>query len=289
MVSASVVFIFSDSLAKYAAQFWPVGQILTIRGLFSVLIGVAVVIVYRMWHRIGALREPIVIGRSLVEGFTTITFISALPMMPIADLTSILMLSPLVITALAIVVYGEVVGWRRWSAIVAGFAGMLLIVQPSGGATAAAPQYFLGAALGLCAVFGVAVRDIITRKLNADIPSVVVTVGTSLGAGGAGLVLSMFQPWAGFAWVPFLCCVVAAAIVTAGNFLVVLACREADLSLVAPYRFSAVIWAIMLGALVFGEYPGWLSLVGMAIIVASGVYTLHRERVRRREAQRDKT
>lgn len=285
MTTASVIFIFSDVLAKIATQTWPVSQVMAVRGLFAIALTLGLVIKLGNGRDLALMGKPRLLLRTLAEAITSLTFISALSMMPLADLTSILMMSPLVITAIATLFLGEIVGWRRWTAIIVGFAGMLLVVQPSG-APAGMPHYYFACGLGLVAVFGVATRDILTRRLGGDVPSTVVTLSASIGVCGIGFLLSFNQPWRSFEWTPFLACFGAACIVTTGNFLMVLACRGVDLSVVAPYRYSAVIWAIILGATVFGEYPNWISVLGMGLIVASGIYTMHRERVRQREAAR---
>lgn len=284
MTGASIVFVFSDALAKYTAAYWPIAQILTVRGFFAIAVGLAAVIWAGTWRSLPLIRSRLIVGRSVVEGYTALSFLCALPLMPLADLTSLLMLSPLVITAIATLFLGETVGWRRWSAIGLGFLGMLLVVQPSG-APAGAPYYYWGVVLGLMAVAGVAMRDLLTRRLSPGMPSTVVTLGASIGSCCAGILLSVREPWAEFHWVPLVCCILAAVIVTTGNFLIVLACRGVDLSIVAPYRFSSVFWSILIGALAFSEIPNLISLGGMAMIVASGVYTLHRERVRARAAR----
>jgi len=285
MMAASIIFTFSDVLAKLAAQDWPIAQILVVRGLFAISLSLLVAIRSGDGRKLALLGRPSLVARSGIEALTALAFLSALPMMPIADLTAILMASPLVITALASLLLGETVGWRRWSAIVVGFAGVLLVVQPSG-TQAGFPLYHWGALLGVAAVFCVAFRDITTRRIGADVPSTVVTVGGSIGSCLGGVVLSVQTPWAGFALQPFIACVAAAGIVTLGNYLIITACRGVDLSVVAPYRYFAMLWAIGLGALIFGELPNMLSLVGMALIVATGIYTMHREQVRRRQAQK---
>lgn len=283
ITAASSIFVFSDALAKVVGQSWPVAQFLAIRGLFAIGLGLAMVIATGEGRRIVHLRNPLIILRSIVEATIAFSFISALGMMPLADLTAVLMVSPLCITIISIFAFGEVVRWRRWSAIAAGFFGMLLVVQP-GGAASAAPNYLMGALLGMVAVLGVAVRDVVTRKLGDHIPSVVVTLATAIGSFSAGAVMSTFTPWQAFAVGPFVLTMLAAVLLTAGNLLLIIGCRGVDLSVVAPYRYSGVIWAIGVGYLVFGDIPNALSILGMVIIVASGVYTLHRERIRRRES-----
>lgn len=284
ITGASSIFVFSDALAKYTSSYWPVAQFLTVRGLFAVALAALVVVLRGEGGKFGQILRPIIGARSFLEATIAISFISALSIMPLADLTSLLMASPLVITAIATLVFGEVVGWRRWTAIIAGFIGMLLVVQP-GGAASAAPNYLFAATLGVIAVIGVALRDILTRRLGDDIPSVVVTFGTALGSCSAGLILSVITPWKPFDWAPLLLCMVTAVLLTAGNFLLIVGCRGVDLSAVAPYRYSAVIWAILVGYLAFGDVPNTLSIIGMGIIVSSGIYAMHRERVRAQQAK----
>lgn len=281
---ASSIFVFSDALAKYVGQSWPVAQFLTVRGVFAISFAFAIVLARGQGAHLHDLARPMVLLRSALEAFIAITFISALGMMPLADLTAVLMITPLFITIIAIFMFGERVRWRRWSAIAAGFLGVLLVIQP-GGAESAAPSYMTGALLGLACVAGVAVRDIATRKLGDDIPSVVVALGTAMGSFAGGVLLCLVTPWKPFATTPFLLSVMAAVLLTAGNLLLIIGCRGVDLSLVAPFRYSGVIWAIVIGYLVFGDMPDAISLLGMAVIVASGIYTLHRERVRKKEAE----
>jgi drug/metabolite transporter (DMT)-like permease len=283
MTAASMLFVCSDALSKIVSQTWTVGQMMAVRGIFAILLALSVTLITGAGRRLPMIGRPVLIVRSMLEGSVALTFLYALSLMPLADLTSILMLSPLAITIVSIVAFKEVVGWRRWSAILAGFAGMLLVVQP-GGAASAAPNYAFAASLGLCSVLGVAMRDTLTRRLSSDIPSVVITVAASIGSCLAGFILAGFQGWNAFAWGPLFACLAAAIIVTAGNLLLILACRGVDLSVVAPYRYSAVVWSIAMGMMVFGDVPNGLSFVGMAIITASGLYTMHRERLRRRQA-----
>ncbi|MCA0424430.1 MAG: DMT family transporter [Proteobacteria bacterium] len=281
---ASSIFVFSDAMAKYVGQSWPVAQFLTVRGVFAVSFALMIVFAKGQGSHLKDLLSPLVLLRSALESLTAITFISALGMMPLADLTAVLMVTPLFITIIAIFLFGERVGWRRWSAIAAGFFGVLLVIQP-GSSESAQPAYMTGALLGLACVACVAARDIATRKLGDHIPSVVVALGTALGSLAGGLVLNLVTPWKPFAATPFAFSALAAVLLTAGNLLLIIGCRGVDLSLVAPFRYSGVIWAIIIGFLVFGDLPDAVALLGMAIIVASGVYTLHRERVRKKEAE----
>jgi len=198
--------------------------------------------------------------------------------MPLAEITAILMLAPLLITALSMIFFGEKVGWRRWSAVVVGFLGMLLVVRPGDGTF---PLFALG--LAFASVLGVAARDITTRRMPLDVPTAIIALMSIVGTTLAGVVLSL----SGQAWrpvTPELALIVGAAalFVAIGNYAIVSACRDAELSVVSPFRYVVIIWAVLLGILVFGDWPRPLALAGIALIGASGLYTLHRERIRQR-------
>ena len=283
MAASSVLFVFSDTLAKLAAQHWSVAQLLAVRSVFAVAFILTMIFAMGDGPKLRSLTQPFLLARSVLEACLALIFVSALALMPLADLTSILMLAPLVITAVASLFLNEQVGWRRWSAILVGFLGLLLVVQP-GGAAANAPNYLFGAMLALVAVLLLAARDIMTRQVAPEIPSTVIALGTTCATFCGALLLSSFEPWKPFVWPPLFQVMMAALTVTLGNLLLVVSCRGVDLSAVAPFRYSSVLWAILLGYLALGELPNWLSFVGMAVIVASGVYLMHRERVRARDA-----
>lgn len=283
MTSASILFVFSDTLAKLAAQHWPVAQVLVTRSIFAIALLLVVIRSFGDGPKLRPLFEPIIIVRSIVEAGLALIFVSALALMPLADLTTILMLAPLAITAFANIFLGEVVGWRRWSAIIVGFLGLLLVVQPGSKATAA-PGYMLGASFALISVVLVAARDIITKRVQGDIPSTVIALGTTLATMAGAIALSGIESWRAFSWVPLIYVALAALIVTAGNLLLVISCRGADLSVVAPFRYTAVLWSITIGYFAFGDLPNAVAIAGMGVIVASGIYLMHRERVRAKEA-----
>ena len=286
LTASSCIFTFSDTLMKLATGTWPVSQSLAFRGVAAIVISLIAVHLSGQAAGLRALGNPLVLLRSFFEATVALMFILALSQMPIADLTAILMLSPAVITAGAALFYGEAVGWRRWSAIAAGFIGMLMVIQPGG--TPRPDTYNFAALLGLGSVIGVAARDLTTLRLKANVPSVVVMFATAVGGCLAGVVLAPAEAWQPFAVYPALALVVAAGLVTGANFLLIISSRGVDLSAVAPFRYSAVIFAIIVGIVVFGDTPDPLAFAGMGVIVASGIYLMHRERVRRL-ARRDTT
>ncbi|MGL5116661.1 MAG: DMT family transporter, partial [Beijerinckiaceae bacterium] len=210
-------------------------------------------------------------------------YIGALARMPIADVTAIFMISPILITVAGALFLGEDVRWRRWTAALVGFAGMLIVVNPGAG------DLNIGVALVLVSTVGAVIRDLITRRLPPEIPSGGVTFGT--------IVVTMLMAGAGAAirpWVPveptmLPLILLAAVTVAAGNFMIILAFRMGEVSLVSPFRYTLIVWSVLAGALVFGEWPRPAAWIGIALIVGSGLYTLRREQLRRREENRTPT
>jgi drug/metabolite transporter (DMT)-like permease len=196
-------------------------------------------------------------------------------MLALADITAILLVSPLLITAGSAVLLKESVGWRRWLAVMAGLAGMLLVVKPGGTAfgTASALAMF-------CAVL-VAVRDLYTRMIGAEVPGPVLAQGAAIGTVVGGGLMSLVTPWAAFDMKTVLYLALAALFVVT----VIMAFRLGETSLVSPFRYTAIIWAAVAGFLVFGDVPDAAAFAGIALIMASGLYTLHRERIRAAEAR----
>ena len=130
----------------------------------------------------------------------------------------------------------------------------------------------------------VAVRDVMTRRMPVAVPSLMLTLTTTLGTMAGGIaMLAAGQSWQPLTTPVLLILAGAALLVLIGNFAIIEAFRDADISAVSPFRYSVILWAGILGFSVFGEIPTALSLVGLALVIASGLYTVHRERVRRRE------
>lgn len=278
MMLAMGLFVINDTLVKLARVHWEAGQIMAVRGFFGLVIMAIWLRQSGALSKLGLVLRPSLLGRGALEAAIAAAFITALGFMPLAEITAILMLAPLLITALSMIFFGEKVGWRRWSAVVVGFLGMLLVVRPGDGAF---PLFAL--ALAFASVLGVAARDITTRRLPLDVPTAVIALMSIIGTTLAGVTLSLF----GDGWRPItpqLALIIAAAalFVALGNYSIVAACRDAELSVVSPFRYVVIIWAVLLGILVFGDWPSYVALAGIGLIGASGLYTLHRERIRQK-------
>jgi drug/metabolite transporter (DMT)-like permease len=277
MLGASVFFSANDAGTKFAAQFLPVSEIVALRGIFALLVGLLVVAWRREIFALPAMRNPYLLLRALIEAVVGILAIYTLSQIPMANYTAIIMVQPFIITAIGAIWLGEDVGWRRWSAITAGFLGMLLVMKP-------ATADFQVVSLLALVIAGLSItRDLLIRKIHADVPTTVISLSTALLAVPLGLVGAAVEPWSVPDSMSATVIFVAAAFLFAAFLLTVMAFRGTDVSVVSPFRYSIVVFSTFFGLAVFGEVPDTLSLIGIAIIVGAGLYLLHREAVRRRE------
>ena len=277
MALAMAAFTMNDAITKAVSSELNIGQIIVVRGAFAIVL-IAVLAAWR-----GALRpwqtlmiQPVGI-RVIGEIGGTLTFLLAIAHMPLANAAAIFQALPLVITLGAALVFGESVGWRRWLAIAAGFIGVLVIVRPG---TAGFNEFSL---LALASVAFCTVRDLATRKIPAEIPSLFITLLTTVTVTAAGA--AVIYPLGG--WTPLSgralgLLMMAAVLLLIGYQCVISALRTGDISAIAPFRYTALLWAMMLGYLAFGDRPDAFMVLGAAIIVLSGLYAFYRERVRNR-------
>lgn len=272
MAIAMASFVSNDTLMKLLSPELAVGTLIFWRGVFASFILFVTLSLGRALPHLAMAASPKVLLRSLTDGIATILFMAALVHMPIANLTSINHAAPLVVTALAAIFLKEQVGWRRSSAILVGFLGVLFIAQPSSGGF---DRYAL---MGLGVVVGVALRDIVTRRIPSSVPAPVVAFANSLLVTVAALALALIEGGLEMPRGHQLVYLIAASMfLSLGYLFMVQTLRYADVSASAPIRFSGVLWALLSGILVFGEIPGGLALAGIVLIVGSGLYTLHRE------------
>jgi drug/metabolite transporter (DMT)-like permease len=274
MSVAMAAFTSNDAITKSLTDEMNAGQIMFVRGVFATLfVGLLA------WQR-GAMRaparsfHPMVMVRSLCELGGTTFFLLALAKMPIANVSAVLQSLPLAVTMGAALALREPVGWRRWLAIVIGFAGVLVIVRPGSEGFSA---YSLSALL--CVAF-CAVRDLATRRIPEDIPSLLVsTVTAGFVAIFGGAMVAPLGGWTPLSADSTLLLAGAAVLLIPGMQFLILAMRTGDISFVAPFRYTALLWAIVLGLVIFGEMPDGFMLAGAVVVIASGLYSLYRETV----------
>ena len=202
---------------------------------------------------------------------TTIAFLTALKYMPLANVTAILQALPLAVTMAAALFLAEPVGWRRWSAILVGFVGVLIVVRPG---LAGFNIYSISA---LVAIIFITVREIATRKLTSEVPTITVVLSTAIGSALLGGTMMIGTEWDAVSAASWLLIFGAAVAVLIATLLSVMAMRTGEIGFVSPFRYTSMLGAIALGILMFGEWPDQPTLVGTLIIVITGIYTFHRE------------
>jgi drug/metabolite transporter (DMT)-like permease len=274
MLSAMSLFCFNDTLMKLARDVFPAGQALALRTIFAVAASLALVVFMSDWRKLPLGLKPLVLARACVEALGALTFIWALGLLPLADITAIVMASPLLIVLLAVLLRIESVGWRRALALTIGFIGVLVVMRPSANGFSAATLIALAGA-GL-----VAIRDLTTRFITSDIPSTVISLTTTVIVGLLGFGMSAIETWQSPWRLELAYLAGAALLVTAGSFSIISAFRDTDVGVVAGYRYSVVPIAVLIGWLVWGQTPDGIAYAGIALIVGSGLYTLHRQRIR---------
>lgn len=276
MTLSMALFAVEDLFLKLAAAEMPTGQVVFLAGLIG--LPVFAVLAWRRGERllIARLWHPAVVARNIGEMVATIGYVTALASVPLPTVSAVLQALPLGVTMAAAVFLHEPVGWRRWAAILVGFTGVMLVIQPG---TAG----FQPAALWvLPCVAGLVLRDLSTRFIPADCSTAQVS-GWALGAVailGAGMIV--FQGATTLPSADDLTPILAASVFGTGGYAaVVAATRHGDVSVVAPFRYSRLVFSVIIAAAVLAEYPDSLTWAGAALIVGSGLYSFARERRRK--------
>ncbi|MDR7125367.1 drug/metabolite transporter (DMT)-like permease [Pseudorhodobacter sp. 4114] len=271
-------FALEDLFLKRAASAMPPGQVIAMMGA-----GGAVV----FWLIAARLRQPILTRRALTgaaalrtlsEALAAMLYITALALIPLSVNSALLQASPLVVTMGAALVLGEKVGWRRWTAIAVGFLGVLIILQPG------TEGFRLAGLLTVACVFLMASRDLSTRVMHVSIGTFQLTTWAYLGLVPAGLVLMAMQGQSLQAIDPSQWVDLTGALVTGlfAYYAVTAAMRLGEVSVVAPFRYARLVFAMILAMIFFGERPDVWMLTGAALVIGSGLYTFAREaRVKR--------
>ncbi|WP_428029472.1 DMT family transporter [Ancylobacter sp.] len=269
MIAGSSIFSTNDAFSKLALEHIPPSQILALRGVMAALFLIAVL----GWKgQLPALRfvaDWRVLARAVAEACVAMLFITAITKMSIADATAILQITPLATMAVAVLFFGAHIGWRQWLAVAIGFAGVTLIVKPGSSAFDAMALLPLGAALLM------AFRDFITGRIGAHVPTLVVTFGTTVMGMSFGFAGSSVEQWHAIDPATLAYLVGGSVSLVVGHMLTISAFRAADTALVSPFRYAAVVCAVGLSALLFHDMPDLISIGGMALIMAAGLYTMH--------------
>lgn len=272
MTLSMLGFSCNDAVIKFVTQDMPLYQAITLRGLFVMAALVALA------SRSGGLKLAIdrnarmpMILRLVGEVASTLLFLNALQRMAIGDLTAVMQSLPLVVMLGAALFFGEKLGWRRLLAVGVGMAGVLIILRPGSG------TFGIWSLVALAAMLMVALRDLATRQFGREVSSTTIAFYAAVLVTLTGFFLSLAQGWIMPDLQHILLLILSGSFLTVGYVSAVAAMRVGEISAVAPFRYTSLLAAILLGLLVFGDWPDLWTWVGSGLVVSAGIYTIWRE------------
>ena len=272
MTGAMTAFTINDAFMKLLGDHLPFFQLLFLRSLAVFVLLGAVAWRARAFSVRMSRRDKGLVGvRTLAEVGAAYFFLNALFNLPIANVTAILQALPLTVTLAAMIVFKEQVGWKRFVAIGIGFVGVIMIVRPG------SDGFTIYSVYALLAVLLVTVRDLASRRLAHEVPSLVVAFAAVVGVLVFSSVGAGFVTWKPMAVLDFVYLGVAVFAIIGGYLFSVMAMRVGDIGAVAPFRYTSLLAALLLGLFVFGEWPDGWTQIGALVVVATGLFTLWRE------------
>ncbi|HFC05628.1 MAG TPA: DMT family transporter, partial [Rhizobiales bacterium] len=270
MTLAMAGYVVNDSLIKLVGNDLPLGMILVVRGSFAiVLIMVLALAIGALKHWRMMFSSP-VLKRATFDTLATFLFLTGLFHMSIAIATAILQMVPLMVMLFGALFLKERIGWRRIMAILVGFAGVLLVVQPG---TSGFNNY---AILLFGVVILVAVRDTTTRNMPDSVPSLLITLTNVVMVTIAGSFYALYQGVEPVNPQQFLILSTSSVFLVAATMFIILTMRTAAISITAPFRYSAILWSLISAYMVFNEVPNGLAIIGITMITGAGLYSLFR-------------
>lgn len=272
MCVSMTFFTLNDTVMKFVGQGLPLYQSITIRGLV-VMLGILLVARREGGLRLRLPREarwPMLL-RTLGEVGSTVLFLNALMNMAIGDLSAIMQSLPLAVMLAAAFFYGEGLGWRRMLAVLVGMVGVLMILRPGTSA------FTIWSALGLGAVLLVVLRDLATRRFARDVSSATIAFYAAVAVTGSAFLLSFAEGWVRPSLSQLGLLILGGGFLTVGYMSAVATMRVGEISFVAPFRYVSLVVAILLGLIVFGEWPDPWTWAGAGLIVTAGIYSIWRE------------
>jgi drug/metabolite transporter (DMT)-like permease len=276
MVLAMTAFIANDATIKVISARLPAAQMVVVRGVMA--ISLILLIAWRS-GALGRLRDATrgwVLVRASCEGAGTFLYLAGLFNLPLGNVTAINLASPLFIAVLAMLVLRERVTPGRWLVIAVGFTGVLLVVQPR------ADGFNHYAWMSLLATMIYAVRDLLTRKIPSGLPAILVTLSTATVVCLIAVVVLGFQGWTSMAWSDLGLLAIASVFLSTGYYSIIMAMRDAELSVVAPFRYVGLLEALALGYLVWGDIPNVAAWIGIALLIGTGLFMIRQQTKRLR-------
>ncbi len=272
MLASMAAFIANDTCVKLIGETLPLGELIALRNSAATLYILLFAAIF------GGLTLPKnppkrLLGlRLMAEFFSTLFFLSGLVLLPIADATAIGQFTPIAITAAAAIFLKEHVGWRRWLATVFGLIGVLLIIKPG------TASYSPAALLILAAVAFIVLRDLATRAISREVPTLTLTAMSASVSIFSGVVLWPFETWIVPTAYQAGLLMLAAFFLTIAYALIVIAMRHGDVGIVSPFRYAVIVFAIISGWIFWDALPDPFQTAGIIILSVAGLYTLYRER-----------
>ncbi len=270
MMAGCLLLTVNDAVVKWVSGEFQLGQVLATRGLAALIVIMAVV-AWRKELHIFRIRYPgVQLARAILMIISTFLFVSGLRVLPLAENIAIAFVGPIFVTALAPVFLAEKVGWRRWTAVLVGFTGVLVMLRPGGDGLNWIALFPAGAAL--CG----ALRDILTRRISHGEATGTTLFYSTLGVTLAGAAAAPFA-WQTPGASDLALLALAGVLLCSAHFLHIETFRFAEAALVAPFKYSSLLWAMAFGFLIWGDVPDAWTLLGAGLLVGSGIYIFHRE------------
>lgn len=274
MILAMAGFAFEDLFIKILSAYFPISEVIIILGFTGSVILLIIALLQRAPIIHKDLLNRHVISRTIFDLLGAVFFVTAIALTPLSSASAILQITPLLVTIGAAVFFRENVGWRRWSAVFVGFIGVLLILRPGFGGFMPASIFAL-----LGAVF-LAARDLATRAMKVKLPSVTIALYAFIAFGISGILIipfnsAMIAPTSN----QIMYFIGASTFGVIAYYSLVISSRIGEMSVISPFRYSRIVFAMLLAIIILGERPDSFTLIGATIIVASGLYTFIRESV----------
>ena len=274
MAAAMVCLVLNDSLMKHLGRSLPVPQMVFVRGVFAVLMVFAVARGTGATTRLPQLADRRVLARAMVDAVGTLLYLVALMHLPLGNATAINLAAPLIMAALGVFVLHERAGAARRAAIGAGFVGVLLVIQPR------AQGFNAWALVCLSGTFFQALRELLTRRIDPTVPALLITLASALAVMLLAAAATLAQGWQPVSALQLATLALAAALLATGYFFIVNCMRHGDMTVVAPFRYTGLLVAVLLGWLFWDEVPNALAWAGIAVLLGAGLFLLREGQTR---------
>ena len=277
MILAMAGFAFEDLFIKILSAYFPISEVIIILGFTGSVIFLIIALLQRAPILHKDLLNKHVISRTIFDLLGAVFFVTAIALTPLSSASAILQITPLLVTIGAVIFFKEKVGWRRWSAVFVGFIGVLLILRP--GFEGFMPESIFA----LLGSLFLAARDLATRAMKTSLSSVTIALYAFIAFGISGVLIIPFNSPMIVPTTNLIIYFIGASIFgVIAYYSLVTSSRIGEMSVISPFRYSRIVFAILLAVIILGERPDSLTLIGASIIVASGLYTFIRESVLKR-------